>query len=331
MTSITLDPSRAPGVGEATPEPIDLHPEPGDMLAEIKAGLSSDPRTLPSKYFYDAAGSALFEKICDLDAYYLTRTELGIMRQHAAGMAKLIGPGRLVIEPGAGDGRKTRLLLEALATPAGYVPVEISRDALIGATRRMAKQFPALPMTPVCADYSQMQGFRWPDAAGGRLVYFPGSTLGNLHPDQARRLLRQFHDACGKGGLLLIGVDYAKDPAVMIRAYSDEQGVTAAFNYNLLTRLNREAGADFDLRAWAHEARWNEAKSRMESHLVSQRDQAVHIDDQACAFTRGESIRTECSYKYTDRGLLNLAQGFAQRAVWRDPDQWFGVFCLEAV
>jgi len=309
---------------------IDLHPEPDDLVAAAVAGLSDTPRTLPSKYFYDAAGSALFERICEQPEYYLTRTELAILDDHADAMAARLGPGRLLIEPGVGDGRKTRKLLAAMRDPAGYVPIDISRDALLGAAGRTARQFPALPITPVCADYSRPLTIDWPDAPGGRVVFFPGSTLGNLHPDAARALLRRFRQIAGDDGMLLIGVDRVKAPRVLIDAYDDAAGVTAAFNHNLLKRLNREVDADFNLDHWAHEARWNAGQSRMESHLVSQHDQKVHVAGKRFAFHAGESIRTECSYKYTDQSLLALAEGFGLAQQWRDADGYFSVFCLEA-
>ncbi|NBC10829.1 MAG: L-histidine N(alpha)-methyltransferase [Planctomycetes bacterium] len=309
---------------------IDLHPEPEDLAAAAVDGLSDTPRTLPSKYFYDAAGSALFERICALPSYYLTCTEQAILDGHASEMAAKLGPGRLLIEPGVGDGRKTRKLLAAMHDPAGYVPIDISRDALIGAAERTSRQFPDLPITPVCADYSRPLEIDWPDGPGGRVVFFPGSTLGNLHPDAARALLGRFRQIAGDDGMLLIGVDRVKTPRVLIDAYDDPEGVTAAFNYNLLQRLNREADADFDLDHWAHEAHWNAKQSRMESHLVALRDQKVWVAGKRFAFNAGESIRTECSYKYTDEALLALAEGFAPAGVWRDARGYFSVFCLEA-
>lgn len=308
---------------------IDLHPEPEDLAAAAVAGLCGSPRTLPSKYFYDAAGSALFERICEQPEYYLTRTERAILDEHADEMAAMLGPGRLVIEPGVGDGRKTRRLLAALDNPAGYVPIDISRDALRGAAERIARRFPDLPITPVCADYSQPIGIDWPAAPRGRVVFFPGSTLGNLHPDAARALLRRFRRIAGDDGMLLIGVDRVKDPRALVAAYNDARGVTAAFNFNLLSRLNREAGADFDLAHWSHEARWDAERSRMESHLVSRRAQQVRVAGKRFTFNKGESIRTECSYKYTDASLLGLAEGFGLAGTWRDARGYFGVFCLE--
>jgi dimethylhistidine N-methyltransferase len=311
----------------------DLHPPVDDIRADVIAGLSAEPRTLPPRLFYDAAGSALFEKICELPEYYLTRTELAILRRHLPEMAAAIGPDALVIELGSGAGVKTRRLLTALRRPAGYVPIEISRAALGDAVAGLGRDFPTLPIHPVCANYHQH--LRLPaaaaDAAGRRVVFFPGSTLGNLDPAECRRLFARLRELVGPGGAMLLGVDLVKPADLLVPAYADARGVTAAFNFNLLRRLNRELGADFDLPSWRHEARWNAPASRMESHLVSTRPQAVHVGGRRFGFTADQSIWTESSYKFTPQRVAELAGGaFNVRQQWTDDRGWFAVLWLEA-
>ncbi len=323
----------------------DFAPAAEDVREAVLAGLSASPRTLPSRLFYDQAGSALFEQICDLPSYYLTRTELAILKAHLPAMADRIGPDALIIELGSGAGTKTRLLLDALDAPAGYVPIEISREALLASARGLCRSFPDLPILPVCADYGQSFTLPTPAAAPGspgspgspgqgparRVVYFPGSTIGNLDAPAARALFRRMRELAADGGGLLLGVDLVKSPDVLIPAYDDPEGVTAAFNLNLLRRINREAGADFDLSRWRHEARWNAAESRMESHLVSTGDQTVHVGGRRFAFAPGEGIWTESSYKYTRESIAALAEGFEPVESWTDPRGWFDVTYFRAI
>jgi dimethylhistidine N-methyltransferase len=310
----------------------DLEPAAEDLQAAVYAGLSGRPRTLPAKFFYDAKGSALFEQICELPEYYLTRTELAIMDRDLPAMADRIGPEALLIELGSGAGTKTRRLLEALDRPAGYMPIDISRSALLDSADRLNRRFEDLPIHAVCADY--VAGFDLPDLdvdPAKRVVYFPGSTLGNLHPAQARQLFRTMRDLAGDDGGLLLGVDMVKSPDVLVPAYDDAKGVTSAFNLNLLTRINREVGGDFDLGHWSHRAQWNPEASRMESYLVSDRPQDVRIGSKRFAFAKGESIWTESSYKYTLETVQQLASGFELVEQWQDEQGWFSVMYLRAV
>jgi dimethylhistidine N-methyltransferase len=296
--------------------------------ADVLRGLSRRPKEIPCKYLYDARGSALFEEICGLAEYYPTRTELGILERHVGEMAALLGPGCLVIEPGSGSGRKTELLVEALADPVGYVPIDISPGPLRSFARRLAAAHPRLEVLPVLADYLDEPALPKPRRAPRRkVVFFPGSTIGNLHPGEAAQFLKRIAAACGRGGALLVGVDLPKDRRTLERAYDDARGVTAAFNRNLLLRLQRELGAQLDPDAFAHRALWSRALSRVEMHLVSARDQAIRVAGRRIALEAGESIRTECSYKWSRRAFRELARGagWSVRRVWTDPERRFSV------
>ena len=310
----------------------DLHPEPDDMFAEVVAGLSKDRKTLPCKYFYDAAGSRLFDRICELDEYYPTRTEVGILEHRAAEIAGRVGPGALVIELGSGSSTKTNVLLRALERPAGYVPVDISRDHLTEAAERIAKRFPGLAVWPVCADFNA--DVELPEREGdeqGRLVFFPGSTIGNFDPAACRGLLRRMVELCGpEGGQLLLGIDLIKDRKRLESAYDDAEGVTAAFNLNLLRRINRELDGDFDPDTFVHRARFDETESRVEMHLVSEEEQVVSIDGQSFHFESGETICTEHSYKFTVEGFSSLAEeaGWRLEESWTDSDELFAILLL---
>jgi L-histidine Nalpha-methyltransferase len=315
----------------APPEPSPSAPEA--MRREVVAGLSASPKTLPSKYFYDAEGSRLFDRITALDAYYPTRTEAGILDEHRDEIAALIGPGAALVEYGSGSSTKTRLLLDALAPSlAAYVPVDISREHLYRTAEALRADYPALRVAPVAADYTRP--FTIPDdpeERRKRVVFFPGSTIGNFEPHEARRFLAQIAEVVGPGGGLLLGADRKKDPAVLERAYDDDEGVTAAFNLNLLLRLNRELGADFDPEAWTHHARYEPALGRVEMHLVSARDQTVRLDGRAFSFRTGETIHTENSYKYGPGEVEALAAeaGFRLVRSWMDPKGWFAVLYFE--
>jgi dimethylhistidine N-methyltransferase len=310
---------------------IDLHPETGRFLEEVTEGLSRPRKALPPKYFYDERGAELFEAICGLPEYYLTRAELAIMSGHAGEMAAHLGPGCAVIEYGSGSARKTRLLLRALA-PVAYVPVDISRVQLQVTAREIAAEFPGLPVTAVCADYSR--ALELPRLAGApprrRVVYFPGSTIGNLAPGEAARFLANACRLVGPGGGMLVGVDLKKDPARLNAAYNDARGVTAEFNLNVLARINRELGADFDLAAFRHHAFYNEAEGRVEMHLVSLAEQRVRVGSGRFAFRRGETIHTESSYKYTpgEFGELARGAGFTPERHWTDGGVEFAVHYL---
>ncbi len=310
---------------------LDLQPDAGSFLEEVTAGLSRPLKALPPKYFYDARGSELFEAICELPEYYLTRAELALMRNHAAEMARHLGPGCAVIEYGSGSGRKTRLLLEALA-PVAYVPIDIAREQLKVTAAEIAREFPGLAVTAVCADYSRAPEL--PTLAGAparrRVVYFPGSTIGNLAVPEAAEFLVNARRLAGRGGGMLVGVDLKKDAARINAAYNDARGVTAAFNLNLLARINRELDADFDLEAFRHHAFYSAGRGRVEMHLLSLKDQRVRIAGAAFGFRGGETIHTENSYKYSVAEFQALARGagFEPARWWTDPQQLFAVHFL---
>lgn len=303
-------------------------PPHGLFLQDALAGLLATPKTLPSKYLYDEEGSALFEAITQLDAYYPTRTERGILEAHVGEIARAVGPRAAIIEFGSGSSTKTRLLLDALDEPAAYVPIDISVDFLQESAEQLRTEYPTLPVLPVEADYTRP--FRLPDLPADtrrRVVFFPGSTLGNFLPDEAAAFLRKAAEIAGPGGGLILGVDLKKDPAVLNVAYDDPEGVTARFNKNLLVRLNRELGADFDVEGFDHHAPYNEAEGRVEMHLVSRRDQTVHLGGHAIPFRAGESIHTENSYKYDLGELVPRAAtvGLTLEGSWTDAAGWFAV------
>lgn len=318
---------------ESAPALRDAVPSREQFLHDVIAGLSRPQKRLPSKYFYDQAGSRLFDEICELPEYYPTRTELSIMRAHAGEMAQKIGPQALVIELGSGSSVKTRMLLDALEHPVGYVPVDISREHLAQAARELDAAYPALTVLPVCADF--LQPFDPPKTAQTprrKVVYFPGSTMGNFEPETAGRLLRHIHKLAGSGGQMLIGLDLQKDIGTLERAYNDSAGVTAAFNLNLLAHINRELGANFNLDGFTHVAHYNAELGRMEMHLQSQRTQRVEVGDRPFEFFGGETIHTENSYKYRKRDFANMARaaGFDDTQCWTDARGWFAVWLLAA-
>jgi dimethylhistidine N-methyltransferase len=300
--------------------------------ADVLAGLSAPAKSLPCKYLYDDRGSRLFDQICDLPEYYPTRTELGILRRHAGDMAAALGDGCLVIEYGSGSGMKTPLLLERLRHPAGYVPVDISRDHLLASAAALERRFPHLQVLPVWADFTgEFEVPATRRVPRRKAVFFPGSTIGNFGPTCAIELMTGVARRCGRGGAFLVGVDLRKSKAILEPAYDDAAGVTAAFNKNLLVRINRELGADFDVDQFEHRAVFDERHSRIEIYLVSRRLQVVHLDGQSIQFTAGETICTEYSYKYTLEAFRDLAHaaGLTVRQVWTDDAGWFSVQYLE--
>ncbi len=320
---------------QTVPVPPPALPGNEGFLADVLAGLQRPQKELPCKYFYDEHGAQLFERICELPEYYLTRAELAILRAHLPEMAGCLGGDALLVEYGSGSGMKTRLLLAELARqgkrPAAYVPVDISREQLLGSAAALRRAFPGLVVSPVCADFTA--SFALPtQPAARRAVFFPGSTLGNFDPPAAQRFLRRVAAQCGPGGGLLIGVDLKKDPAVLERAYDDAAGVTRDFNLNLLRRINRELGGTFALDRFRHHARYNAAAGRIEMHLISQGDQIVHVGGVAIAFRDGESIHTENSYKYGADEFIALAAsaGFALHGArtWIDAEGLFSVHYL---
>lgn len=313
----------------ATVEVHDLAPEQEDFRAAVWAGLARQPRTLPCKFFYDAPGSVLFDRICELPEYYPTRTELAILQDCAPELAELAGPGRVLVEYGSGSSTKVRVLLGALG-PAAYMAIDISREHLLAATAGLAQDWPRLRVVAVCADYAGPLRLPVVPDGAARLGFFPGSTIGNFTPLEAARFLATVHRQLGPGGALLVGVDLKKDPPRLHAAYNDTAGVTAAFNLNLLARINRELDGDFDLDAFAHCALYNPVAGRVEMHLESRRAQQVHVAGRRYALAAGERIHTENSYKYTVPEFQQLATqtGFHPRRVWTDAEGLFSVHYL---
>jgi dimethylhistidine N-methyltransferase len=312
---------------------LDDH-QPGEgLLADALTGLASSPKRLPSKFFYDARGSELFERICEQPEYYPTRVELAIMHDNVGAIASALGSRVRLVEYGSGSGLKTHMLLRHLAAPVAYVPVEISRSALAESVANLRCEFPDVEMLPVCADFTRPVALpRAARAPRQTVVYFPGSTIGNFEPDEALRLLRQMRAEAGQGGGelsggVLIGVDLVKDRTVLEAAYNDAAGVTAEFTLNLLVRLNKEAGADFDLAGFRHRARWHPLAGRIETHIVSLRDQDVHLHDRTFHFDEGEAMLVEYSCKYTLESFSRLAvhAGMRVAGVWTDPARRFSV------
>lgn len=309
----------------------DLQPEAGSFLGDVLSGLSRPQKALSPKYFYDARGCELFDMICGLPEYYPTRTEMAMMQARAPEMAGHLGPDSILIEYGSGTGRKTRVLIAALA-PAVYVPIDIAGEQLRVSAMQLAEAFPKLEIVAVCADYSRP--FRLPEigsmSARRRVIYFPGSTIGNFTAPEARAFLRNARALAGAEGAILVGVDLKKDHALLHAAYNDAQGVTAEFNLNLLARINRELGADFDLSAFRHHAFYNAGAGRIEMHLVSLEAQRVTLGGHIFDFRPGETIHTENSCKYSVEEFQQLARsaGFEPAACWTDPQLLFAVHYL---
>jgi dimethylhistidine N-methyltransferase len=315
----------------------DLHPTPASFRDEVLRGLASRPRSIPPKFFYDEQGSRLFQEICELPEYYLTRTEIGILRANAGEMAEIIGPGRLLIEFGSGSSEKVRLLLDALR-PAAYMPLDISREHLWNASRMLAAECPDVAVHAVCTDYTQDMALPYDsfdnpaeDQIGLRkLAFFPGSSIGNFDPEGALAFMHRVSRLVQPDGGLLIGVDLKKDPRLLHAAYNDDRGVTAAFNLNLLARMNRELEADFDIAAFRHHAFYDESLGKIEMHLESLRDQTVTVAGEQFRFQQGEGMHTENSYKYRLEEFQALAAraGFSLVKVWTDPGRLFSVHYL---
>ena len=309
-------------------------PSTDSFRATVLEGLQHEQKEIPSKFLYDERGSKLFDAICETDDYYPTRTEIGIMKQHVEEMVDAIGPRALLAEYGSGSSLKTRILLDHVEDLALYVPIDISRAHLVESAETIADLYPHIPVQPLCADYTDTFELPKPPRPAARtVVYFPGSTLGNFQPDDARRFLADIADTVGTDGGLLIGVDLKKDVEVLRAAYNDSEGVTAAFNKNLLRRMNRELEATFDLDQFEHRALWNEQAGCIEMHLRSRIDQTVTVAGEPIAFAEGETIRTEYSYKYTldDFEALAAEAGLAVEQVWTDDQSYFSVqYCSRA-
>lgn len=312
---------------------LDEAPALDDFRREVLDGLTGESKFLSCKWFYDQRGSQLFDAITELPEYYPTRVERSILCANGEDIARALGANCAVLEYGSGSSVKTRILLDALihsdCAPTAYVPLDISREYLLAAATRLKSEYPDLNVRPVCADYTR--SFALPsglvEGAAKRVVFFPGSTVGNFEPPEAQLFLSQIAHVCGADGNLLIGVDLRKNPQRLNDAYNDGAGITAAFNLNVLQRINRELGADFDLQNWSHRAFYNEEAGRIEMHLDSRRDQTVFIGATPIAFRAAESIRTEYSYKYTVEGFAEVAAraGWKFERAWLDDDALFSV------
>lgn len=332
----TIDPNDQ-NTGDPSLELADFEPTADDFARDLLEGLRRPgQKTAPCMYLYDRPGSLLFDQICELDEYYPTRTEIAIYELHARAIAEAIGPGAMIVEPGSGNGDKGMLLLEKLDDPAAFVPVEISREHLLESAHRIKEAFPDVEVLPVCADFGGEYHLPEPARPVSRaVIYFPGSTIGNFEPDARADLLRSFAEHArecptGRGGLL-IGFDLVKPESVLIPAYDDARGVTAAFNMNLLHRANRELDADFDIDNWKHEARWNPDHQRIEMHLVSLADQTATIRGEQISFAKGESIHTENSHKFTIERFAELARAAGMELVraFTDDEKKFAVGWFE--
>jgi dimethylhistidine N-methyltransferase len=297
----------------------------------VRDGLSGRPRAIPAKFLYDARGSALFDEICELPEYYLTRTETEILKQRAAEIGRRAGPGCALIEFGSGSSVKSRLLIEALPKLALYAPIDISREHLDATAAQLRRDYPRLKVEPVCADF--MGPVPPIESKGRRLGFFPGATIGNLTPKEATAFLRNVRALVGDDGALVLGADLKKDPQRLHDAYNDSAGVTAAFTLNLLRRMNRELHATFDLSAFAHEAFYDEVEGRIEIYFRSLEQQAVTVAGQRFEFAAGERVHTEYSYKYDAVDLAGLAEsgGFRLAETWTDPERLFAVAYLESI
>lgn len=298
---------------------------------DVVRGLAARDKSLPCKYLYDERGSQLFDRICETEEYYPTRTELAIMQQHADPIADQLDEAVMLVEYGSGSSLKTRILLDALHQPAAYVPVDISEEHLLKTAVELQSVYPGLDVLPVVADFTQP--FQLPESerpASHVALYFPGSTIGNFTAQAAGRLLQRMAELLGRGGGLLIGIDLQKEPAVIEAAYNDRQGITAEFNMNLLQRINSELGANFDVSQFTHRAVYNSQAARVEISLVSQSDQVVQLGECEFHFEPGEELLTEYSHKYTIAGFAEFAAkyGFALHRAWTDPREYFAVLHL---
>ncbi len=329
-----MDPQRPPGSVQGVVRFHNFLPPGNSFLEDVLAGLAQPQKSIPPKYFYDERGCRLFEAICELPEYYPTRTEIAIMRGNLADMVQFVGPQAELIEFGSGAGVKTRVLIEALQPPL-YVPIDIAGDTLRAASIELAALFPALNITGLCADYSRP--LKLPAFAKAPIrriaAFFPGSTIGNFTSAAALEFLRQTHRLVGKGGVLLIGVDLKKDKKILDAAYDDARGVTAKFNLNLLERVNRELGADLQVKRFRHKAFYDPVKGRIEMHLESLHPQFAHVAGRRFDFAPGETIHTEISCKYSIEEFREMGRkaGFSPEKVWTDPENLFSVHGMIAV
>jgi dimethylhistidine N-methyltransferase len=320
-----------PGEHHGTVEIIDYHPKIGRIEEDVLAGLSKQKKELPPKLFYDLDGSELFEEITELEEYYPTRCEIAILEAMAAEFAAIAGDHVALIELGSGSSRKTRIILDALRGHCTYLPVDISKEFLRLSAESINRDYPEVDVVAICADYTRPFEIPHTEMFSKRIVFFPGSNIGNMIPDRAEAFLRSFHEFLVPGDGALIGVDLRKDEAILNAAYNDSKGVTAEFNVNVLRRLNRELDADFAVERFEHHAFFNDELSRVEMHLRSLEDQVVHVAGTRFTFRAGETIHTENSCKYTLDGFRELAvrAGFTPGKAWTDPDGMFSEHYLE--
>ncbi|GEO37322.1 dimethylhistidine N-methyltransferase [Skermanella aerolata] len=318
------------------PRPVTVAQSPAKLdagfLEDVLDGLGLAEKTLPAKYFYDERGSKLFDEICELDEYYPTRTETALLADHAGDIAAQVGPGITLLELGSGSSTKVRLLLDRLDHPKAYIPVDISREHLQVSAARLAADYPGLKVTPIFADYVQGFPVSVEGGADRTLAFFPGSTIGNFHPVEAQSFLARLARRLGAGSRLLIGVDLKKPKERLEAAYNDAAGVTAAFNLNLLERINRELDGTFDLDGFTHLAFYNDDVGRIEMHLKSVRDQTVLVAGVPFRFEEGETIHTEDSYKYSADEFRKLAHvaGWSADATWTDDARLFSIHLLNS-
>lgn len=304
----------------------DLHPPATDMLEEVTRSLSAPRPHLHPKYFYDETGSQLFDAITATKEYYPTRTEAGLLERYSGEIQQQLGQTSTIAEPGAGSCQKVRLLLERWS-PERYMPLEISRDCLLQSTRELSREFPQIQISAVCADYCQALSLPADQLPGGRVVFFPGSTIGNFDPEERQQFLRGLHHLAGPGGSLLIGADLQKDTARLHAAYNDAQGLTAAFNLNALHHLNRALKCDFDVSNMRHVAFYNDEAQRIEMHLECLQDQQLHLGEQLLTLKSGTRIHTENSYKFTVESFTRelMDAGFTPRGCWTDEENLFSL------
>lgn len=301
-----------------------------DLREEVVRGLSLEQKAIPPRFFYDRQGSELFDAICGVPEYYLTRVETAILEAHANHIARRIGPGSILIELGSGASRKVRLLLDALR-PAGYLGIDISKDFLLQSTKQLAADYPWLSVHAACADFCQPLDLSYPPRHANKIAFFPGSSIGNFQPDEAVEFMAGLKPLLEPAGALLIGVDLKKKKSVLEAAYNDAQGITAAFNLNLLRRIKRELGAEINIEDFSHQALYNDIAGRIEIYIVSNKDQEIVLGEQRFHFTAGERLHTENSYKYTVDEFRRLAlhAGFVPAEVWTDARQRFSVHYLQ--
>ena len=314
---------------------VDLQPETDDFLSTVLDGLSQSQKTIPPKFFYDAIGSKIFDKICEAPEYYVTRTEIALMKEIGEEINSLVEPKSIVVEYGCGSSLKIRALLSALPDSAEYLAIDISKSHLILTIKEIAADYPNLRVGAICADFSD--ALDWPEQARSehdqRLAFFPGSTIGNQTPKEALEFLTRLRHMVGDQGSLLIGVDLKKNTEVLNSAYNDAAGYTAEFNLNLLQRMKKELDAELDISNFEHDAFYNEELGRIEMHLISQLDQTIQVGGQNFEFKKGETIHTENSYKYSIEEFSELAQksGFVPVKAWTDADNLFSIHYMSAV